>query len=191
VTPDPRWLEILKASGWQTTFLAIGFAAFLALAHRGVISTDALPLIIPATWLGLFACASLAIASIGQAAVKTVPVHTWVRQWHGKRQAQKAVAAYIPFMSPKDRQIIGYLLQHRQKTFSCASDGGYAAALIARGIIRMAARPGQMVDLEDVPHLIPDYIWEVLEQHRDQFPHRPEMDGRVEVEPWREGWMAR
>jgi hypothetical protein len=191
MTPDPKWLEILKASGWQTTFLAVGCAAFLALAHWGAIPTDALPLIIPAMWAGLIVCASLATASIGQAAAKTFPVHTWVRQWRRKREVQKAVGKYIPFMSPKDRQIIGHLLHHRQKTFLCASDGGHATALIARGIVNVAARPGQMLDLEDVPHTIPDYIWEVLEQHRDQFPHRPEMDGRVEVDPWRVHWMAR
>jgi hypothetical protein len=191
MTPDPKWLEILKASGWQTTFLAIGCAVFLVLAYWRVIPTDALPLIIPAMWGGLIVCASLAVASIGQVTLKTFPVHDWVRQWHRKRQVQEAVAKYIPFMTPKDRQIIGHLLHHRQKTFLCASDGGHASALISRGIITVAARPGQMVDLEDVPHTIPDYIWEVLEEHRDEFPHTPEVDGGVQVNPWRVHWMAR
>ena len=33
MTPDPKWLEILKASGWQTTGLACAFGVFLLLPH--------------------------------------------------------------------------------------------------------------------------------------------------------------
>jgi hypothetical protein len=29
MAPDPRWLEILKASGWQTTALAVASGLFL------------------------------------------------------------------------------------------------------------------------------------------------------------------
>jgi hypothetical protein len=108
MTLDPKWLDILKASGWQTTFLAIGCAVFLVLARWRVIPTDALPLIIPAMWFGLIVCAFLAAASIGQATLKTFPVHTWVRQWHRKGKIQEGVAMYIPFMTPKDPQIIGH-----------------------------------------------------------------------------------
>ena len=31
MTPDPKWLEILKANGWQTTALACAFSVFLLL----------------------------------------------------------------------------------------------------------------------------------------------------------------
>ena len=32
---DPRWLEILKASGWQTAALFLACATFLLAAHLG------------------------------------------------------------------------------------------------------------------------------------------------------------
>lgn len=188
---DPKWLEILKASGWQTSLLAIGCAIFLALARWDIIPTDALPIAIPAMWLGLIISGSLALATILQSGVEALPVHKWVQGWLRDRSAQRAVADYIPFMTTKDRQIIGHLLHHRNKTFLCASDGGHASTLIARGIVILAARPGQVVDLEDVPFTVPDHIWEVLERHRDEFPHKPTMNGAVEVQPWRVGWMER
>jgi hypothetical protein len=49
---------------------------------------------------------------------------------------------YIPFMTPKDREIIAYLLHHNQRMFTCEPDGGHANLLLSRGIVRIAARPG-------------------------------------------------
>ncbi len=33
MTPDPKWLEILKASGWQTSALGAAFGTILLLMH--------------------------------------------------------------------------------------------------------------------------------------------------------------
>jgi len=35
MTPDPRWLELLKASGWQTAGISIACGLFLLGAHLG------------------------------------------------------------------------------------------------------------------------------------------------------------
>ncbi len=94
-------------------------------------------------------------------------------------------------MSDKERQIIGYLLKYRRKTFDSADDGGYAAPLIARGIVVVAGVGGQRIDLERVPMAVPDHVWEVLEKHADEFPHRPDMNGKTEMQPWRVPWMVR
>jgi hypothetical protein len=170
---DPKWLEILRARGWQTTFLAFGSAVFLWLAALGVIPTDTLPWIIPIVWLALLLCGSLALASIGQAAAHTFPAHLWVQRRMLLRKAQRKVADDIPFMSDKERQIIGYLLHHRLKMFDCADDGGHAAALIARGMVVAAAARGQIFDMERVPMAVPDHVWAVLKKHADQFPSSP------------------
>jgi hypothetical protein len=191
MTPDPRWLEILKASGWQTSFLAIGCAAFLLLARLGVIATEPWPWIVPAVAFAFIICTALALASVAQAIVRTFPVHIWALRWLAIRKAQKEVADYIPFMSGKERQIIGYLLKKRRKSFDAAHDGGYAAPLVARGIVVFIGKHGQAVDLERVPMAVPDHVWEVLEKHQDHFPHRPEMNGDVEMQPWRVPWMVR
>ena len=71
--------------------------------------------------------------------------------------------------------------------FTAASDGGYAATLLSRGIICVAVRGGQHVDMLDVPMVVPDHVWDVLMQHKDQFPYKPQRSGRRdgEVHPWR------
>ena len=54
-------------------------------------------------------------------------------------------------LSKKEREIIAYLLRHNQRMFTAEMDGGHAATLIARGIVRNALRPGQAFDVTDVP----------------------------------------
>jgi hypothetical protein len=39
MTPDPKWLEILKASGWQTTALAVAFGLFILAGRTGWLSS--------------------------------------------------------------------------------------------------------------------------------------------------------
>jgi hypothetical protein len=38
-----------------------------------------------------------------------------------------------------------------QKMSGAACDGGYASTLLSRGIVRVAAKPGQHIDMMDVP----------------------------------------
>jgi hypothetical protein len=99
------------------------------------------------------------------------------------------VEEYIPFMTPKDKQIIGHLLHHNQRMFEAELDGGHARLLLSRGIVRIAVQPGQMVDHFDVPFEVPMHIWEVLVRHKDKFlPYRPEKGGG---HPWRVHWIER
>jgi hypothetical protein len=98
------------------------------------------------------------------------------------------VEEYIPFLTAKDKQIIGYMLHHNQRMFECELDGGYARLLLSRGIVRIAARPGQELDYFNVAFEVPAHIWEVLVKHKDEFPYQPEKDGG---HPWRVPWMAR
>jgi len=90
-------------------------------------------------------------------------------------------------MTETERQILGYLLHRNQKTFDCASDGGHASTLIARRIFEQALIPGHHYDLEHLPMIIPDQVWDVLIKHKDSFPSVSEKNGH----PWRVHWMAR
>ena len=98
------------------------------------------------------------------------------------------VEDYIQYMTAKDKEIIAYLLHHKQRMFTCEPDGGHARLLLSKGIVRIAAQPGQHVSYEDVPFEIPVPIWKVLLQHSDQFPFLGEEDG---PHPWRVHWMER
>ena len=103
------------------------------------------------------------------------------RVWRYIARTKKEVREYIPYMTKKDRDIIGYLLHHKQKMFQTGSDGGYATPLISKGIVRRAAKGGQVVDLLSVPFEIPDHVWAVLEEHRKDFPYLPPRDKHP---PW-------
>lgn len=186
MNPDPKWLEILKASGWQTGAIAIACGAVLAILHAGWLpSPGAVPIFLLVVACAI--CACLAVASMLSGLFKFLRPDAWIVHWRRVAMQRKAVRDYIPHMTEEERGIIGYLLANNQKMFTGASDGGHATTLISRGIVVMALRPGQVFTDSDTPFTIPDHIWDVLHHHRDQFPP-PEADG---THPWRVHWMAR
>ena len=125
MTPDPKWLEILKASGWQTAALAAAFGVILLVMRVGWIAS-------PEPWFTAFCalafliCLFLALASIGHAVADFLQPRAWLARWTREKQQQKAVREYIPFMTDHEKAIIAYLLHRSQKTFTAASDGGDA-----------------------------------------------------------------
>jgi hypothetical protein len=181
---DPKWLDILKATGPQTGAIALACGLFLLSPHLGWIA----PLdtwVIQLVVFLLLITGWLSLASLATALYKFIPLHKWIIHWrnmHGKRQA---VRRYIPHMTPKECEIIGYLLYHNQKMFTGAFDGGYARTLISHGIVVQALRAGQAFSQLDVPYAIPDYVWNILVQHKDEFPYQKPR-GKQETHPWRE-----
>ena len=188
---DPRWLEILKASGWQTTALTVACALIIVLIKIEVIPTDDSPLwiAVPAVGALIFACLSL--AAIASAIANYTQPAEKLKRWLRKRREQKAVRNFIPYMTDRDKQIIGYLLFHNQKMFQANQDGGYAAPLISRGIIFPLGKVGQAIDITRVPFAIPDHIWKVLESEKKHFPYSPAREGDTERYPWAIPWMVR
>lgn len=188
---DPKWLEILKASGWQTGSLSLAFIIILILVKNGVIPSSSDPLWIALPAIGAIIFGFLTLAAIGSALVKYFGPGNAYAVWHRKRQQAKDVRRFIPYMTEKDREIIGYLLYHNQKMFQADEDAGYAAPLLSKGIIRISAIRGQSVDLTRVPFEIPDHIWAELERHKDKFGYKPPAKGETEIHPWAIHWMAR
>ena len=182
--PDPKWLEILKATGWQAAALAAAFAAFLSLSAAGVIPALA-PVAVQFLALAALICGFLAIASLATELFKVFPVHIWLAQAQRRGRECSAVTEYIPHMTEQELEIIGYLLHKNQKSFTCAQDGGHAMTLISRGIVVIALRPGQAFTVFDMPVVIPDHIWKVLVEHKDKFPAPPRGKTR---HPWREAY---
>lgn len=79
------------------------------------------------------------------------------------------------------------LLAKNKKTFTAASDGGYAATLLSRGIVRVHGQRGQNINLQNVPMTIPDHLWDVLIQCKNEFPYNSNGN---EPYPWRVHCMA-
>jgi hypothetical protein len=191
MTPDPKWLEILKASGWQTAALAAAFGVTLLMIRVGWIASPD-PWFMAFCALSFLICLFLALASIGHGVADFFQPRVRLARWVRERRQKKVVREYIAFMTDHEKAILAYLLHWNQKTFTAASDGGYAATLISRGIVVRALVPGQMFSGEDMPLTIPDHIWDVLMEQKAQFPYKPNprRDG-AEAHPWRVHWMAR
>ena len=188
---DPKWLDILKASGWQTTALAIACGLIVVLVKSEVIPTTGSPswIALPAIGALIFGCLSL--AAMGSALAKVIKPAAIFDRWRLKRHKERAVREFIPYMTDTDRAIIGYLLYHNHKMFQAYQDGGYAAPLISKGIIQRSGVHGQAVDLTRMPFEVPDHVWSVLEKNREAFPYEPPPTGEVEKHPWAIHWMAR
>jgi hypothetical protein len=186
--PDPRWLEILKASGWQTAAVASASGFFLLAVRWGWIPPLE-PWMVQLSWIALLLSGFLAIGSLLSAASTLFPIKAWVAHSVRIHRAKRDLRNYIPFMTEKERQIIAYLLAKNQKTFTAEMDGGYAATLLSRGIVRITAQHGQQLDFSHVPMSIPDPLWSVLLQFKDSFPYIPpkKTDG-VAPHPWRTPW---
>jgi hypothetical protein len=131
------------------------------------------------------------IASAVIALLNFVPPGAWILHYVGVRKQRAHLRSYIPNMTPKEREIIGYLLSHNQKLFIAAYDGGHAVPLISQGIAIVAVQPGQTFDFEKTPFVIPDHLWSVLQEHRSQFPCDARDNDEAEAYPWRIDWMER
>ena len=189
MTPDPRWLEILKASGWQTAALAIACGLIIVMIRFGLVPTDGSPYWIAIPTIGGVVFGRLALASIVSTIVRTLQPR--VLRWRRLRAERRSAREYIAHMTPKEREIIGYLLHHNQKVFQADQDGGYAAPLISKGIVRIAGQRGQVMDLTRIPFEIPDHIWSELASNRSAFEYTPPRGKEPESFPWAVHWMAR
>jgi hypothetical protein len=104
------------------------------------------------------------------------------------RRARGQVARDIRLMTPKEKEIIGYLLAKRQNTFTYTVDGGYASTLISKRIVVCALLPGQVVTRFGMPFTVPDFVWDVLVKHKAEFPNTWKTG---EPPPWVVSWMVR
>jgi hypothetical protein len=107
------------------------------------------------------------------------------------RRAKHQVAKDIPQMTPREREIIGYLLAKNQRMFTNTADGGYANTLISKKIVVCALLPGQVFTQFEVPFEVPQHVWNVLVKHKAEFPYTPPKAGGAEPHPWRVHWNVR
>jgi hypothetical protein len=191
MTPDPKWLEILKASGWQTAALAVAFGVLLLIIRFGwIVSPD--PWFTAFCALAFLISLSLALASVGREATELLQPKARLRHWLAQRHQRRMARESIPFMTEREKLIVGYLLAKNQKMITADRDGGHASTLISKGILCLAMQHNQSVRGTDVPFVVPDCVWDELVRQKQNFPYSPTQrsDG-VEPHPWRVPWMAR
>src|SRR5262249_40892162 len=89
VTPDPRWLEILKASGWQTAAISFSCAALLWASHAGWLPPFE-PWLVQLTAAAMVICGSLALATfISNAAIR---IGKWVNSFNEWRELRHSIS---------------------------------------------------------------------------------------------------
>ena len=193
MVPDPKWLEILKASGWQMGAIATAAALLIYGNAKNLLPIPPLePWIIEAAVVTFLVCGSLALFSFGPPILRAAE--------RGKanlehrlaiRRKKREVEMYISHMTPKEREILSYLISQNQKMFTYTLDGGFASTLISRGIVVCALRPGQAYTTWQVPFEVPDYVWDVFMEHKAEFPYTPPKPGETKRHPWAISWMVR
>jgi hypothetical protein len=94
------------------------------------------------------------------------------------RSVEEGLVEELETLSKKERDIIAYLLHHKQRMFTCAIDGGHAATLISSSIVRRALN--QVFEFDDMPVEMPLEVWRFLRENVDQFPYEGDED---ELEP--------
>jgi hypothetical protein len=190
---DPtKWLEALKSATSTAGVYKLALAVicglyWLAASRQWIPSAEPLEFRVAA--LGLFLFGFLWLANVLSSLLSIFQPREWFVHWINIRRQTREVRDYIPHMTPTERAIIAYLLARNQKSFVAAADGGNAMLLLSRAIVVRALAPGQVFYETDMPMMIPDHIWHVLESHKDQFPYTPPPDGELEPHPWRVHWM--
>lgn len=182
-------LELLKASGWQTCAIAVAAGLFLLGVSYGWIPTPG---------DGWMALAWAAFLLSGFLWLATAASGLWTASASMRadlanrrliKKEKDRFVAHMPHLTDEERAIFAYLLSYNQKTFTCASDGGYAVTLISGGFIIPMLRPNQAFRENDMPVCVPEHIWEALQEHRGEFTHRRPREGVVDPHPWRVPWM--
>jgi len=181
----------IKSKWLKNTALTVACIIIVVLIKNGSIPTTDSPLWVAIPFIAGLIFGFLSLSAIGNAVATAIQPSELFKQWFLKRKKAKEVNDFIPYRTDKDREIIGYLLYHNQKAFQGDSDGGYAAPLIAKGIIRVACKQGQVFHPSWTPFEMPDFAWSVLEKYKSSFPYKPPPKGEVEKHPWAISWMVR
>jgi len=179
----------LSAAAIYKLALAFAFGLFWLLATRGFVPS-------PENWQIQLAIAGaiffsfLWFASAVASFLDFLSPRQHILYWLNNHKEASHICSYIPSMTPKERQIIAYLLAKNQKLFITSIDGGYAMPLISQRIVVRALQSNQVFNESRTPFVVPDHVWNVLQKHKDQFPYTAPEDSREPV-PWVIPWQLR
>jgi hypothetical protein len=189
MTPDPRWLEILKASGWQTLALAVGCGTFLYLARAKYLPPvpDVGLLLV---WFAFLICSMLFLASFISGALRLLAIREFVLDFFQQRAERKALLEYIPQMRQVERDICAFLIDRNWRTFDGETDGGHASTLMAFGFVRLVGQNGQRINPRHCPFEVPRHLWTVLVKNRAWIQTRLDTKNPNTPHPWRRNWLG-
>lgn len=112
-----------------------------------------------------------------------------VYKYYRVKREKDRIAKLIPFLDQREICILSFLLAGNMNMIEVRPDGEEAATLIARGFLVASSRRPPAFH-RDFQFVIPDYVWEVLNENSEIFEFKEEYE-RLGVPPWRTPWMAR
>lgn len=173
---DSGWLAILKASAWQLLGLSVAMSVFWLLLRVDILPPSDSPFVVYGLPLAILTTAGLGLASLAEQITNWAAAALKKRREAVERnrkiaEHQRKFVEHIPYMTKNELAIFGYLLTHSQKSFTAEMDGGHASSLYKRGFIQTDAQNGHSYGPYEFPFSVPDHIWSVMEEKRDQFPN--------------------
>lgn len=98
-----------------------------------------------------------------------------------RAEYRQQVLGYLDTLSEVEREILSFLVQKNQQSFTADMAGKLIATLKQKGLVEMG--PGVHTQL-DWPFTVPNFVWEELMRRKEDF-NIADLEGRV---PWREQW---
>jgi hypothetical protein len=146
MTPDPRWLEILKASGWQTAAIAIASGALLWANHESWLPLD--------LWMVQLAAAAMAICGFLTLASFANKSAIQIEKWRASVKEHWALRDSIEALNPDEMAFLKSQVEKKQTTSQLHpySGGGIAKfvhqtamyqGLQNKGIVTVSAADAQ------------------------------------------------
>jgi len=184
------WLGILKASAWQLLGLSLGLLVFWLLFRFEVLPPTNSPWVVYGLPFAMLIIGGLSIASLFEKVAGLFGNLLQKRRADRERvqkiaKHQKKFVEYLPYATEDERSIYGWLLKNNQKTFAAEMDCGHGASLLKRGFIQSDAINGVPYEMSGFPFSVPDHIWVLLEENRDEFPS----EFKDRKRPWfKTGW---
>ena len=193
--PDSNWLKALDMRGSTAAAVTVASVAVLVLAEAGALRLGSLP-----DW----ARVALAIAAIFSFAILCAKVWDWYRDRQSERQrvgrseaerleeaqraeearmqAEREVLGYLDTLSPREREILSYLVQMNQQSFTCNMAGERIAPLKQKGLVQMASGVHTQMNW---PFTVPNFVWAELQRRKAEF-NTADLKGAAP--PWVEPW---
>lgn len=167
---DAKWLDFLK-QGFGT-FLALTLAAGAILANDSYrwISIDLPSWVRTAVFIVGVASAFLAavdfIKLLWRGAVfATLPI----RKWSYRRRLVTNFRRDFKNLSGLEMYCFAWLVKNHKQYFAGDFDCCNGVTLVSKGYIVRTMLAGRHYSPMSVPFAVPDYIWAILQEHRDVF----------------------
>ncbi|MBL9049142.1 MAG: super-infection exclusion protein B [Tabrizicola sp.] len=190
---DPRWLEILKASGWQLFAIAFALSSFWFLLYLEYLPPIDSPWVVYGLPLAILVSVGLSLVSllefvsrkVGAQIAENTKKKRVLKDIENKRQRFQS---YLPHLTETELRILRYLFQQNQKTFVADVTADLASTLYNQGFVTLAVLPGQQVSVLSSTFTVPDYVWDVMVENRKMFD-KPKIElGYRNKRPWHSGF---